>query len=66
MLRKKIGVIGRTATLALLASAETRKLAAILAADVAGYSKLVGAEADACHAARVRRTRRGSIRGSPA
>jgi hypothetical protein len=33
--------------------AETRKLAAILAADVAGYSKLVGAEADACHAARV-------------
>ena len=37
--------------------AETRKLAAILAADVAGYSKLVGAEADACHAARVRRNR---------
>ena len=57
MLRKKIGVIGRTATLALLASAETRKLAAILAADVAGYSRLAGAEADACHAARVRRNR---------
>jgi hypothetical protein len=57
MLRKKIGVIGRTATLALLASAETRKLAAILAADVAGYSRLAGAEADACHAARVWRNR---------
>jgi hypothetical protein len=57
MLRKKIGVIGRTATLALLASAETRKLAAILAADIAGYSRLAGAEADACHAARVWRNR---------
>ena len=57
MLRKKIGVSGRTATLALLASAETRKLAAILAADVAGYSRLAGAEADACHAARVWRNR---------
>ena len=57
MLRKKIGVIGRTATLALLASAETRKLAAILAADVAGYSRLAGAEADACHAARGWRNR---------
>jgi hypothetical protein len=28
--------------------AETRKLAAILAADVAGYSKLAGADEDIC------------------